>query len=277
MQNLKKTIAKVGYALQGVDGEGKITYGPVKWFVSTEAGGREYSAEPSGELTEVYADGQCVYSAEDNNGYTVKLILLSVIDNIDKDWLGNIIDANGVAEYATATEKPKFALIVVEETTNGIGQTTIYYNSQVSKRPTAAGKTSEGGKFEAQFAEFEIAARPREDKLVRYTMKGMELVSTVPEPESATLGTLTVTSTAGAETGTTDIIVAPSLTSGNSYRYKEAAVVSAPLAMQDLSGWIAWNGISEITATSGNIICIAEVDSMNRAIKAGTATVTVEV
>ena len=74
---------------------------------------------------------------------------------IDKDWLGNIIDANGVAEYATATEKPKFALIVVEETTNGIGQTTIYYNSQVSKRPTAAGKTSEGGKFEARFAEFE--------------------------------------------------------------------------------------------------------------------------
>ena len=55
-------------------------------------------------------------------------------------------------------------------------------------------------------------------------MKGMETcLSTVAEPESAALGTLTVTSTAGAETGTTDIIVTPSLTSGNSYRYKEAS------------------------------------------------------
>ena len=47
-QNLKKGIAKVGYAPITVSGAGEYTYGNVKWLKSDEAGGREPSLHDSG-------------------------------------------------------------------------------------------------------------------------------------------------------------------------------------------------------------------------------------
>ena len=43
---------------------------------------------------------------------------------------------------------------------------------------------------------------------------------------------------------------------------------------QDLSSWTDWDGESGITATTGNQIVIAEVDASNKAVGAGSATVT---
>lgn len=71
---------------------------------------------------------------------------------------------------------------------------------------------------------------------------------------------LTVTSAAGA-TGKTALTVSPALISGNSYVYKTAASVDMPLTGDDLSSWTAWNGTAEISATAGNTIVVAEVDS----------------
>ena len=89
-----------------------------------------------------------------------------------------------------------------------------------------------------------------------------------------TLGTLTVTSAAGSTTGTTKITVDPTLTSGYSYMYKTASTVTAPLLNDDCTGYTAWNGTNDISAVTGNKICIVEVDSSYRAKKAGIATVT---
>ena len=63
---LPRTIKNVGYALiSAVDNNtGKPTYGNVKWLVHNEAGGREYSAEPKGEVSSIYADGIEVYGEE---------------------------------------------------------------------------------------------------------------------------------------------------------------------------------------------------------------------
>jgi phi13 family phage major tail protein len=183
-QKIKKTITRVGYALMNVsESTGVISYGNATWFVSTEAGGREYSAEPSGELQEIYADGVVVYSAEENNGYDITLTLLAIIDDIDEKLLGNVVSLEGVAEYASPIPRPHFALFICEETTDGVGQVTIWYNCQVSKRPKNGGKTSEGSSFDAQFLELPISARPRIDnKLIRYTIKGKTLFSSVPMP-----------------------------------------------------------------------------------------------
>jgi len=89
------------------------------------------------------------------------------------------------------------------------------------------------------------------------------------------LGALTVTSAAGATTGKTAITVSPVLTSDNSYRYKAAATVTLP-ALNDstATGYTTWDGTSEIVATTGNEILIAEVDSTGAVKKAGKATVT---
>lgn len=94
---------------------------------------------------------------------------------------------------------------------------------------------------------------------------------------AATLGTLTVTSTAGATSGKTAITVAPTLTSGNLYMYKTATTVTSPILDADCSSYTVWNGVSDITATTGDKICIVEVNSSLLAKKTGTATVTSKV
>lgn len=91
---------------------------------------------------------------------------------------------------------------------------------------------------------------------------------------SMAIGTLTVTSVAGTLTGDTKITVSPTLTAGNSYMYKTASTVTAPSLGDDCSAYTEWNGTADITATTGNVICIVEVDSNKLALKTGTTTVT---
>lgn len=86
---------------------------------------------------------------------------------------------------------------------------------------------------------------------------------------------LTVVSVEGIASGKTAIYVNPALALGNSYLYRTAAVVSLPDAGLILSdGWTTWDGSSEITATTGYQICIAEVNASSAVQKAGIATVT---
>lgn len=167
-----KTIARVGYAKLIEDAEGNITYSsPVTWFKSKEAGGREFSAEPNGEVAKIEADGQYIYNAEDNQGYDINLTLIDIIDNIDKDWLGNTVTDEGVFEYNNNNEKPRFALLVANETLAGKTKYSvdIYYNCMVSGRPTRNSKTS-AGTIDPNFPEYKISSYPLPDsKLVRST------------------------------------------------------------------------------------------------------------
>lgn len=91
---------------------------------------------------------------------------------------------------------------------------------------------------------------------------------------SDTLPELKVVSVAGTA-GKTLIYVNPALTGGNTYVYKTAASVDLPLADAVLTtGWTAWNGAAEITATTGHDIAIVEINATNEAVKGGLATVT---
>lgn len=189
---MKKSIAKVGYftITPPTTAGAKPTYGAITQLESEKSGGREYSAEPNGESADIYADGKVVISLDSNNGYDIKLTLLDLIDDVAQNWLGRSVDTDkkGIAEYANSTEYPKFGLVILENTTDGLGKLTFYYNCQVSKRPSKTGKTSEG-KLEGQFAEFQIAARPRDyDSLVCYEHTGTTIPSAVMEP-TVTTGT----------------------------------------------------------------------------------------
>jgi phi13 family phage major tail protein len=182
-QNLMKSISKIGYAMATVT-DTAVTYDKVVWLPTFESGGREYSAEPNGEVTEVYADGICVYSQEDNNGYDISLTLLAITDNIEANWYGfdKTTDKAGIAEYANNGVYPYFALIICEDTTDGTGKTTIYYYTKINKRPTKSGKTTEG-KVDFQFPQYDLASRPRStDRLVRWSFEGQELFDELPEP-----------------------------------------------------------------------------------------------
>lgn len=115
-----------------------------------------------------------------------------------------------------------------------------------------------------------------EDYLYKGTQALMEDTIFYVEEEVG-LEDLTVTSAAGTATGKTKITVTPTATSGNSYKYKLAANPTIPEFDAVCStGYTAWNGTDEITATAGQKIVIVEVDANNKAKKAGIATVTVK-
>ena len=90
-----------------------------------------------------------------------------------------------------------------------------------------------------------------------------------------TLGTLTVNSVAGSKSGDTKVTVTPTKASaGNVYKYKVASSETAVDYGQNVKNWSAWDGESDITAATGQVITVVECDSTYKALSAGHATVT---
>lgn len=121
------------------------------------------------------------------------------------------------------------------------------------------------------------------DPVATWTKASGLFIPVLPDPKglfiakvsSDTLGVLTVTSEAGTASGATKITVSPTLTSGNSYKYKVASNPTMPVYDQLISqGYTTWDGSADITAETGQKIVIAEINADGHARKAGMATVT---
>lgn len=184
---MKKGITGLAFAIATLNtdaqGNQSITYGPIENLVTTTSGGREYSLDPRGDSQSVYADSVKVYGDTVNDGYDLSVTLLSVLDRVvQKKWLQMQQTENGIAEYANVGEMPYFALIIYEDTSDGVGQTSVYYWCQASGRPSDAGKTAEGGNFDWAFPQIPLAATPRPtDNLVRLLIDGKTRLTTLPE------------------------------------------------------------------------------------------------
>lgn len=90
-----------------------------------------------------------------------------------------------------------------------------------------------------------------------------------------TLGTLTVNSAAGSKSGDTKVTIIPAkANAGNAYKYKVASSETAVDYGQNVKNWTAWDGESDITAATGQVITVVECDSTYKALSAGHATVT---
>lgn len=89
------------------------------------------------------------------------------------------------------------------------------------------------------------------------------------------MGALNIVSEEGTTTGKTKIFVNPMLSVGSAYSYKTGASVQIPDYGTIPTGFTTWDGVAEITATSGDMICLCEISaSTGKAIKAGTAIIT---
>lgn len=121
--------------------------------------------------------------------------------------------------------------------------------------------------------EHPVNVRVLASEIVLPSFEGMDNVYVINT--NAKIGELTANSVAGTSaSGKTKVTVSPSLSAGNSYKYKTASSVNAPeFGAECKSGYTAWDGVSEIAATTGNKILIVEVDTNNKAVKAGSATV----
>ena len=90
-----------------------------------------------------------------------------------------------------------------------------------------------------------------------------------------TLGTLTVNSAAGSKSGDTKVTITPAkANAGNAYKYKVASSETAVDYGQNVKNWSAWDGESDITAATEQVITVVECDSTYKALSAGHATVT---
>lgn len=85
---------------------------------------------------------------------------------------------------------------------------------------------------------------------------------------------LTVVSAEGTNTGDTKITVTPAKASGNSYKYKVDTAAASVGVGDSLTAWTDWDGSADITAQTGKVITVAECDGNDKAVKAGSATVT---
>ena len=100
-------------------------------------------------------------------------------------------------------------------------------------------------------------------------------ISVISFGGSETLGDLTVASAAGTDSGTTKLTVTPAKgNEGNVYKYKVASSQTTGEYGQNVKNWSAWDGKSDITAATGQVITVVECDSTYKALNAGHATVT---
>lgn len=92
----------------------------------------------------------------------------------------------------------------------------------------------------------------------------------------STLGDLTVSSAAGTNKGDTALTISPTKGSGNSYKYKVGDAAVDIVYGQNVKNWTAWDGTSDITAEAGKTITVVECDANYKALKVGSATITVK-
>lgn len=213
-----RTITDLGYApITAVADDGKPTYGSVVWLPHHKAGGRSYDAQPTGSASSIWADGREVYSYEDNQGYTNTLTTIGVTDDVEEDWYGHTVAQDGsVEEYADGKEYPGFALVIIEDTTDGLGKTTIFYNSHIIQRSAQSGATSEGNGLNPQFPQHSIAHRPRLDCMcVKKEIASKAKITTIPEPSAATPHISIAESTASVAAGSTIALTIDSIYPAN--------------------------------------------------------------
>lgn len=85
---------------------------------------------------------------------------------------------------------------------------------------------------------------------------------------------LTVTA-AGSATSKVTVSVTPALTKGNGYKYQMGTDADIPPVGYDCKNMKDWDGASTLNADYDTKIVVVEVDSNNKAVKAGKAQVTV--
>ena len=102
----------------------------------------------------------------------------------------------------------------------------------------------------------------------------IDAIAVVDITDDPTLGTLTVDSAAGSTSGTTKLTVSPTLETGHLYKYKTNASAAPEVTYgQSVRNWTAWDGKSDITATTGHHITVVECDNTYKALKSGNDTI----
>ncbi|MGO5547987.1 hypothetical protein ACTQW9_01705 [Lachnospiraceae bacterium LCP19S3_B12] len=93
---------------------------------------------------------------------------------------------------------------------------------------------------------------------------------TVGSSDTQALGSLTLTSVEGSESGKTAITVDEQLASiNNTLKYKTGSSATTVTYGMDVKSWTKWDGKTEITATDGHHVTVVEADPNYKAVRSG--------
>ena len=92
----------------------------------------------------------------------------------------------------------------------------------------------------------------------------------VGSSDTQALGSLTLTSVEGSESGKTAITVDEQLASiNNTLKYKTGSSATTVTYGMDVKSWTKWDGRAEITATDGHHVTVVEADPNYKAVRSG--------
>ena len=269
---IKYGLKNAHYALLTTNEDGSATFGtPV-----AIPGSVSLTMDAQGETSTFYADNMAYYVSATNGGYSGSFEVALIPDHFRTSVLGETLDeeAQVLVENVNNQTKPFALMFEFEGDQKAIRH--ILYNCTCT-RPSVSGSTTTNT-TEPTTETMTLTASPLPNGVTK-----ARTTMTTPDIQYAAwydevwqpLGTLVVTSEAGATTGTTKITVAPALTEGNSYMYQVGASVSLPAYGETMSSpWTEWNGTEDITATNGQQIAVVEVNATDQALSGGTTTVT---
>lgn len=214
------------------------------------------------------------YTAEDDLGLVQKTIITKEEATLKSGvitWNGNTLSV--LSSTARVTEAAGKRTVKIGGRGNDNGKSHVLHfvhedEADGDVRVTIVGKNEAG--FTIAFAKDKETVVDAEFKAKPHDTEGTLIVY-----EEEMVGAISVVSAAGSTTGKTAITVSPTIEDGHSYKYKAGASVEEPLIGESCTtGYTAWNGTDEITATTGQKIVIVEVDNGNIARKTGSATIT---
>ena len=236
------------------------------------------SLSPKGDIGRFYADDSEYFTKHANDGYDGSLEIAEIPESFLTSALGMTSDANGVLGEVNTAEPSPFALMFEFQGDSKAIKHVMY--KCTAARPNVESKTKEGASIEPKTDALTLEVRPLPDGKVKHKTGDDTPTDVLTAWYDSVYGqvtaapALTVISLAGSSLGKTAVYVAPALSGANTYVYKTAASVALPALDAVLTaGWTAWDGSADITATTGNMIVIAEIDGDDKCKLAGSAVV----
>ena len=269
---VKYGLKNAHYALLTINEDGSVSFGtpvPIPGSVSL-------TMDAQGETSTFYADNMAYYVTATNGGYSGSFEVALIPDSFRTSVLGETLDAEAQVLVENVNNQTSPFALMFEFQGDQKAIRYILYNCTCT-RPSVSGSTTTNTS-EPTTETMTLTASPLPNGVTK-----ARTTMTTPDIQYAAwydavwqpLGSLVVTSEAGAESGKTKLTVAPAKAAGNTYKTKTGESVELPTYGENVSaGWTEWDGAEEITATTGQQIAVIEVNASSQAIAGGIATVT---
>ena len=222
---VKYGLKNAHYALLTINEDGSVSFGtpvPIPGSVSL-------TMDAQGETSTFYADNMAYYVTATNGGYSGSFEVALIPDSFRTSVLGETLDAEAQVLVENVNNQTSPFALMFEFQGDQKAIRHILYNCTCT-RPSVSGSTTTNTS-EPTTETMTLTASPLPNGVTK-----ARTTMTTPDIQYAAwydavwqpLGSLVVTSEAGAESGKTKLTVAPAKAAGNTYKTKTGESVELP-------------------------------------------------